>query len=134
MRAEIGMNGLVKEVASNSTEVIVKPQRRRFSEAYIDAILKELDTAAHGEKGKILRREGLFSKQVTSWRKQRESGSKVKRGPRSKSSVDMRKELAAREREIARLRRKLEQAEIIIDVQKKVALLLRSTDQTEEPS
>ena len=134
MREETGTNGHAKGAASGSTEVIVKPRRRQFSEAYIDAVLKELDSAAHGEKGKILRREGLFSKQVTAWKKQRESGAKVMRGPKSKSGVDMRKELAGREREIARLRRKLEQAEIIIDVQKKVASLLRSMDQTEETS
>lgn len=134
MRVENGTNGLVKGATSGSPEVVVKPQRRQFSEAYIDAILKELDSAAHGEKGKILRREGLFSKQVTAWKKQRVSGSGVKRGPKVKSGVDIRKELAMREREIARLRRKLEQAEIIIDVQKKVASLLGSMDQSEEQS
>lgn len=134
MQVKNGTNGHMKAAAFGSTEVIVKPSRRRFTTAYIEAVLKELDSAPHGEKGKILRREGLFSKQVTSWRNQRETALKPTRGPRSKSSVDLRKELVQRERENARLRRKLEQAEIIIDVQKKVASLLRSMDQTEEAS
>ena len=134
MKTETVANGQVKGTSSRSTEVIVRPLRRQFTEGYIDAILQELEVAPHGEKGMILRREGLYSKQVSAWKKLRERGENVKRGPKAGSGIDMRKELAQREREIARLRRKLEQAEIIIDVQKKVASLLRSMDQSEETS
>lgn len=115
-----------------STEVVAKPNRRRFTQSYIEAVLKELDEAAHGEKGKILRREGLYTKQVARWREERACGMPAKRGRKPTASSDLRKELARQEREIARLRRKLEQAEIIIDVQKKVAALLNAPDTSEE--
>ena len=48
----------------SSTEIVGKARRRRFNTSYIDRILKELDEAPHGEGGKILRREGLYSRQV----------------------------------------------------------------------
>lgn len=126
------VNGHVDVVTPRSTEVVAKPGRRRFTVAYIDTILKELDAARHGEIGKILRREGLYAKQVAMWRKQRESGVQPKRGPKPTASSEVRKELARQEREIARLRRKLEQAEIIIEVQKKVATLLSMMDTSDE--
>lgn len=127
------VNGHVDAAMRQSTEVVAKASRRRFTEAYIDAVLKELSTARHGEVGKILRREGLYSKQVAMWRKQRSTGVQPKRGPKSTASSDVRKELARLTRENARLERKLEQAEIIIDVQKKVATLLSMLESNEEP-
>jgi transposase len=126
------INGQVEARSRRSSEVVAKPSRRRFTEAYIDAILKELDAARHGEVGKILRREGLYTKQVARWRAERSTGVQPKRGRKPSASSDVRKELARQEREIARLRRKLEQAEIIIEVQKKVAALLNTMDTTEE--
>ncbi len=127
------VKGQVEARSRRSTEVVAKPSRRKFSGAYIDAVLKELDGAAHGEIGKILRREGLYTKQVARWRKERSTGVQPKRGRKPAASSDLRKELARQEREIARLRRKLEQAEIIIDVQKKVAALLNAMDTSEDP-
>jgi len=126
------INGHVVALNTRSTEVVAKPGRRRFTAAYIDAVLKELDAARHGEIGKILRREGLYGKQVAQWRKQRESGVQPKRGPKPAASSEVRKELARLTRENARLERKLEQAEMIIDVQKKVAALLSTMDQSDE--
>ncbi len=126
------VNGHVNALISRSTEVIAKPGRRRFTTAYIDAVLKELDAARHGEIGKILRREGLYAKQVAQWRKQRVTGIEPKRGPKPSASPDVRKELARLTRENARLERKLKQAEIIIDVQKKVAALMATMDQQDE--
>jgi transposase-like protein len=126
------VNGHADTLSPRSTEVIAKPGRRRFTAAYIDAVLKELDAARHGEIGKILRREGLYAKQVAMWRKQRTTGIQPKRGPKPTASTEVRKELARQEREIARLRRKLDQAEMIIDVQKKVATLLSTMDESDE--
>jgi len=120
MKSEaIVVNGTMDRVAQRSTEVVPKTGRRTFSAKYIEAILQELDTCKHGELGKILRREGLYSKQVAMWRKQRHSGLELKRGPDTSVSADTKHELARLTRENARLQRKLEQAEIIIDVQKK---------------
>lgn len=129
---EQNVHGELSGLESRSTEVKVKASRRQFTDAYIDAVLKELDEAPHGEVGKILRREGLYTKQISRWRKQRATGTKAKRGPKSSGNSEVHKELARKEREIARLKRKLEQAELIIDVQKKVSALLSSTDTTEE--
>ena len=75
------VNGHIDALTTRSTEVVAKPGRRRFTTAYIDAVLKELDAARHGEIGKILRREGLYAKQVAQWRKQRVIGIAPKRGP-----------------------------------------------------
>ncbi len=83
-----------------------------------------MDDAPHGEASKILRREGLYSKQVAKWRKQRVSGVTTKRGRKAEASVDLKKRVEQQQRENARLQRKLMQAEKIIEVQKKVAELL----------
>lgn len=132
LKVQEHVNGQEAARDHRSTEVVAKPSRRRFTQAYMDAVLKELDQAEHGQKGKILRREGLYTKQVARWREERASGVSAKRGRKPTASSDLRKELARQEREIARLRRKLEQAEIIIDVQKKVAALLNAQDTSEE--
>lgn len=116
-------NGSVETVRS-STEIVGKARRRQFSAAYIDRILKELDEAPHGEGGKILRREGLYSKQVATWRKHRAEGVESKRGRKPESGSELKKQNEQQQREIARLQRKLMQAEKIIEVQKKVAELL----------
>ena len=58
MKSEDGTNGHLKGAAFGCTEVIVKPTRRWLTTAYVEAVLKELENAPHGEKGKILRREG----------------------------------------------------------------------------
>jgi len=89
--------------------------------------LRELDAIhGNGETGALLRREGLYSSHLSKWRRQRERGeldgtTAQKRGPKSDPLA---LELAQREAEIARLRERLRQAELIIDVQKKVAQLL----------
>ena len=134
MQTEHGrINGHVDGLVHRSTEVVAKPGRRRFTTAYMDAILNELDSARHGEIGKILRREGLYAKRVAMWRKQHITGVQPKRGPKPTASSEVRKELARLARENARLLRKLEQAEMIIDVQKKVAALLSVMDPSDEP-
>ncbi len=108
-------------------EVAEKAKRRRFSAEYRLRIVREADSCKEsGEIGALLRREGLFSSQLLLWRRQRDAGSleglrSKKRGPKAKA-VDPR--VKGLERENARLKRKLEQAETIIDIQKKVAGIL----------
>lgn len=110
------------------TEVIARPTRRSFTAAYKLRILEEADNAAPGEVGRILRREGLYSSHLTTWRKARDEGAlerlSVKRGPRKRPRNPLAKRVSELERENVRLREKLRKAELIIDVQGKVAGLL----------
>jgi transposase-like protein len=111
------------------TEVGARPRRRRFSVAYKQSILEEADRCTEpGEIGALLRREGLYSSNLTTWRRQRERGelAGVKRG--RKPASDEAKELKQLRRENARLKQKLEQAETIIEVQKKLSQLLGLTE------
>ena len=93
-------------------------------------ILAETDSAAAaGGIGAILRREGLYSSTLSEWRRQRDSGvlgalTPAKRGPKRAPGNPLAAELAQAKRENARLGRRLEHAEAIIDIQKKVAALL----------
>jgi len=108
-------------------EVPAKAKRRQFSPEYRMRILREADACkAPGEVGALLRREGLYSSHLVLWRRQREAGALAgmrgkKRGPKAKV-LDLRvKQL---EKENARLQRQLNQAETIIEIQKKVASIL----------
>jgi len=108
-------------------EVEAKAKRRRFSAEYRLQILRQADACkAPGELGALLRREGLYSSLLSTWRRQREQGALAalrarKRGPKPKPVDPRMKEL---EKQNARLQRKLKQAEMIIEVQKKVHEIL----------
>ena len=87
------------------------------------------DAAGVGGIGAILRREGLYSSTLREWRRQRDSGAlgaltPIKRGPKPAMRNPLAAELAQAKRENARLGRRLERAEAIIEIQKKVAALL----------
>ena len=119
-------NGKTEE-AGTQTEVVVKAKRRQHSAEYKLRILREVDECqGKGEVGALLRREGLYSSLVSKWREQRERGgliglSEHRRGPKVDADAV---EIARLQRENKRLQEKLERAELIIDVQKKVARLL----------
>jgi len=106
-------------------EVEPKAKRRQFSAAYKARILQEVDRSP-GQTGAILRREGLYSSHLTSWRKQRRTGTLKalgkKRGPKGKSAAELENEKLRREN--ARLQRELEKAQILINAQKKLAEIL----------
>lgn len=130
---EVKANGPGKLSQEWNTEVVPKKGRRRFTREYQLRILKELDEAKHGEAGKILRREGLYSQAVTKWRQQLSEGSgEVKRGRKETPNNELRQKLAKQDREIARLSRKLDQAEKIIEFQKKLSELLSAMGQNED--
>jgi hypothetical protein len=79
-----------------------------------------------GERGALLRREGLYSSHIDAWRKQREAGvlsvlATKRRGPKAKESTAVGRENAELRRQVARLERKLRQAETIIEIQKSCA-------------
>jgi transposase-like protein len=107
-----------------------KAKRRRFEAAYKLRILEEADNLTEaGQLGELLRREGLYSSHLSSWRRQRDEGSLAglapkQRGRKSKRKDPLTKENEKLRRENQRLARRLQQAEIIIDVQKKVSEML----------
>ena len=108
-------------------EVTERAKRRRFTAEYKLRILREADACkGDGGLGALLRREGLYSSHLTTWRRQRDEIAKAglkarKRGPKPKAEDPRVKQL---ERENLRLKRRLEQAETIIDFQKKLSKLL----------
>jgi len=110
-------------------EVVERAARRRFTPQYKLKILREAERCSTpGEVGALLRREGLYSSNLSAWRKQREAGafasmSATKRGRQPKLSAQD-KELARLRQELERLRKKLGQAEKIIEVQKKLSEVL----------
>jgi transposase len=113
-----------------SPELSPRPQRRTFSAAAKLRILEETDRAADtGGIAAILRREGLYSSALTEWRRQREAGAfealkPLRRGPKPVVVQPADADLGQLRRENARLRQRLEHAEAIIGIQKKVAALL----------
>jgi transposase-like protein len=120
---------LVSAPPAASPELIDRPRRRTFTVADKLRILGELDRAAHGDMGSILRREGLYSSTLTDWRRQRDAGAyealkAVRRGPKPAGPNPLAAEHARLLRENRRLALQLRRAEAVIDIQKKVALLL----------
>ena len=131
MKLEVVSNGKAA-IASDvpDPEVSDRPTRRSFTAAYKLRILKEADAAkGAGEVGALLRREGLYSSHLTTWRRARERGELAglatrPRGPKPREDVAQARELKRLERENARLKKELEQAHLIIDVQKKLSEVL----------
>ena len=112
-------------------EVKAKPERRRFTAEYKLRILEEADACTeNGQIGALLRREGLYSSNLTHWRQQRAEGAlkaltPKKRGPKPDPLAE---ENAALRRRIDRLEAELIRAETIIEVQKKLSELLGLPD------
>ncbi len=111
-------------------EVGERAARRRFTAEYKLQVLREADRCAGvGELGALLRREGLYSSHLTTWRRQREHGALAalapkKRGRAAAAVSPLARRVAELERDKARLARRLKQAEAIIDAQKKLAEIL----------
>ncbi len=115
-------------IHAHDPEVMPKAERRKFSAEYKRRILEESDRCTEpGQIGALLRREGLYSSHLSTWRQQREQGllevlSPKKRGRQGQDEVE--KEVVRLRRENERLQARLEQAEAVIDVQKKLSRLL----------
>ena len=121
-----GTSSLAAPAGAASEEVVARPARRRFTAEYKLRILQEAERCAPGQVGALLRREGLYSSHLTTWRKQREAGSLAaltakKRGPKVDPQAE---ELARLQRENTKLQAKLARADLIIDAQKKLLVLL----------
>jgi len=117
-------------------EVAEKPSRRRFRAEYKLSILRQADSCAEsGDMGALLRREGLYSSNITTWRRQREEGSLSALAPKQRGRKALKSDPMVLEnerliKENTRLVKRLKQAELIIDVQKKVSQILGITLET----
>ena len=125
-----GARDLEPGVIIPDPEVLPRAQRRRFTAAYKLRIVREADACtAPGEIGALLRREGLYSSHLGKWRRARDQGAlealtPKRRGPKPDPDRALALRNAQLERENARLKKRLETAEVIIDVQRKVSRLL----------
>jgi transposase-like protein len=117
-------------VSKTDTEVVARAVRRRFTAEYKQRILAETDSAQDsGAIGRILRREGLYSSHLGKWRKARKNAEQAaleprRRGPKPAPVNPLEAELKEARRENAQLLKKLRTAELMIDLQKKVAEIL----------
>ena len=133
MSTKKGRNRTKGGVTTANSEVTPPANRkkRHLTAQYKLRVLAEIDDLPYGQIGAYLRREGLYSSQITKWRRQREAGELAglepqKRGPKVDETA---RRLAELERENEQLRSKLAQAEVIIAVQKKLARTLDSIAQ-----
>lgn len=128
----VALNGAVESAGAmtgdEAPEIEVPPKatRRRFPAEYKARILAEYERLPDGEKGVLLRREGLYSSLISEWRKQAAAGTAEdlgrKRGRPGPDAKD--RKIAQLEAENERLRRQLETSEKVIEVQGKVSALL----------
>lgn len=108
-------------------EVLPRAKRRQFSTAYKKRVLEEYDACTeHGEKGALLRKEGIYSSYIATWKQQLErdnlaGSTSAKRGPKEDPQ---REEMEKLEKENERLRERLRQSELIIEAQKKISQIL----------
>jgi len=121
-------NGTGQEQRPDS-EVVPQAKRRAFSAAYKLRILEEADRCdQRGQIGALLRREGLYSSHLTTWRRQRAAGQLSGLSPkRGRKKDEQAAKIAALRRENERLQSQLSQAELIITAQKKLAQALEQT-------
>ena len=125
-----GGGRVVAAPVAPTPELSEVPKRRTFNAKYKLRILEETDRAADTRSiSAILRREGLYSSALTDWRRQRAAGQlgalqPRPRGPAKAASNPLQAELTKANAQVAALRRRLDQAEAIIAIQKKVAALL----------
>jgi len=130
---------VVPAPSAASPELGDRPRRRTFTAAEKLRILRLVDEAGPGGIGAILRREGLYSSLLTDWRRQRDAGAyealkAVKRGPKTAQLNPLAAEAAQLRRDNERLTRRLQRAEAIIEIQKKVASLLGLAMPSDEAS
>ena len=136
---------MIEEKTGSSDETPdpqVKPKtlRRAFTTAYKLSILEQADECqGHGEVGALLRREGLYSSHLSSWRRLRREGTlqalkNNKRGPKATLDPANRRELEQLRRRNAKLEHELEKARTIIDVPKKLSSILAAMPDDEASS
>jgi transposase len=116
--------------SAEEVEVVARAERRRFTAEYKLRVLHEADRCKQpGEIGALIRREGLYWSNLITWRKQRQSGELAglrgkRRGPKRREKNPLAKRVRELEQENARLKRRAERAEGIVELQKKVSEIL----------
>ncbi len=126
-RRATGDSGARAPVGAPDPEVTERAKRRRFTAEYKLRILRKADACkGDGDLGALLRREGLYSSHLATWRRQRDAIAKAglkarKRGPKGKAVDPQVKQL---KRENARLKRRLERVELMLTIQKKASEML----------
>jgi transposase len=122
--------GAARVLGPPDPEVPEKARRRKFSAEYKLRILRLADSCTDpGSLGRLLRKEGLYSSNLTTWRRQRDQGilqglKPAKRGRKASEPNPLLPELEQLRKENDRLVKRLKRAELIIDVQKKVSQML----------
>ena len=125
----------IRSGVSESATSPERPQRRVFTAEYKLRIVREADAAVAsgiaGAVGELLRREGIFSSHLTEWRRLRDAGELAgltpkKRGPKVHKNPQF-DENEKLKRDLERMKRELDKANTVIDVQRKVAALLGET-------
>jgi transposase-like protein len=137
-RAGQASAGFPAAPAAPDPEVRAVAKRRQFSAAYKLSVLEQVDRASTpGAIGALLRREGLYSSHLSTWRRERDAGALEalsRRGGRKARSTPEQKRVAVLEAKNARLQRELEQARLIIEVQKKLCMLLGLPTAEDKPT
>jgi transposase len=120
--------GVEPSSEGSNPEVVAVKRRRSISPSEKRRILLAYDRCKSGERGALLRQERVYSSMLTNWRKQLaqldEAALTVRRGPKASPAIAQRRRDEPLMRENARLRHQLERANAIIDVQKKLCVLL----------
>jgi transposase len=121
---------MLNGVQPQETEVVAKAKRRTFTAKYKREIVRLADACREtGEIGALLRREGLYSSHLTTWRREVEQRELAaleprKRGPTTQPVDPREQENAALRRENAALKTRAERAELLVEIQKKVSMIL----------
>jgi transposase-like protein len=108
-------------------EVLERPKRRTYAADYKYRILKEIDAATQpGQIGAILRREGLYASNILCWRDQIKRGAREalnprKRGRKPTAAEELTQRNKALEKENKKLKKRLHQAALLLDIQKKIS-------------
>ena len=126
--------------ADADPEVLENKPRRKFTAKYkLDMLRKAASCNEPGQIGALLRREGLYSSNLNTWRRQRDQGlldamSPKKRGRKKQEINPLSQEVVRLQKENERLKNKLKQAETIIEVQKKISEILGTASNHNEGS
>jgi transposase len=118
-----------KEIPSTSTEVYVSSKKKRYTPAFKIRLIEEADRCeTPGERAALCRREGIYFSTLADFRKQKArgllDGKQARTSPKEKTDPKALQELMASEREVRRLKRELERARALLDLQKKVSELM----------
>ena len=130
------MSTVERVLGGPEIEVVAKATRRRFTLEYKRKIVREADGCkTPGAVGTLLRREGLYSSHLATWRAARERGDLVgvrkKRGPVPRVTDSRDKVIAEQARDLTRWKHRAELAEALVELQKQVAALLGTPPESE---